>query len=339
MSGAAGQAVRAGIRESAGTGRSRPVNALLNPTAFLPPSLIPQLEPDPGEISKLLKSRKIADKNKKYQLFKLFYGQKAPIASCLNGIRAGASAAFDGLEWGARLKGVSGYSGDFLGGFLFQLWGALEIVLPGTEEHTRLGRLQKSMVSSLDVMYKAALHMASTEAQSKLSSQFVSVSTQEAERKYLQNGYLPTDVADRLCICCGHGYTDEPNTNITDARDNELSRGQWERQVSEDRATQAAGGTVLTNRGQPMAEGRQRPEPSYKNLIRHCHCIGSQCTTSSGPVPVEECPKRCIDDATGERYGFDPASGRCLCPICSCNNCPSYYTVSPAPFLRSLLLQ
>ena len=85
-----------------------------------------------------------------------------------------------------------------------------------------------------------------------------------------------------------------------------------------------------------MAVGRQRPEPSYKPLTMKCHCKDSQCSTSEGPVPVHECPKRCIDDDTGERYGFDEVTGHCLCPICACNSCPSFYTVSS--FLSCLFL-
>ena len=183
-------------------------------------------------------------------------------------------------------------------------------------------------MKALDIVYKAALHTASSDLQSKLSSQFVSVSQEESEQKYLQSGHLPTDMNDCTCICCGHKYTDEPDSNRLSARSNAALRGQWERQIAEDEAIRSAGGQVLTTRGTVMAVGRQRPEPSYKPLTLKCHCKDSQCSTSEGPVPVHECPKRCIDDDTGERYGFDEVTGHCLCPICACTSCPSFYTVS-----------
>ena len=93
MSNAAGQAVRAGIREGTGNGQSPWVNALTNPTAFLS-----RMTPSPEEISALLKSQKIASKDKKFNLFKQFFPQIVPLRSFLSSLGANNANEFDQLD-------------------------------------------------------------------------------------------------------------------------------------------------------------------------------------------------------------------------------------------------
>ena len=138
MSSAAGQAIHAGIRESSSNGQSCRTNATGNQTTFLP-----QMNPSPEEISKLLASRKIIDKAKKYDLFKQFHSQIVPLEECLNGIRPGAANSFWNLEWGSKVKGASGYTSEWLGGFLFKLLNSIDVLCPGNRDFSRLADAQK----------------------------------------------------------------------------------------------------------------------------------------------------------------------------------------------------
>ena len=93
MSNAAGQAVRVGIREGTGNGQSQWVNALTNPTAFLP-----RMTPSPEEISALLKSRKIASKDEKFNLFKQFFPQRVPLSNFVSSLGANNVTEFDQID-------------------------------------------------------------------------------------------------------------------------------------------------------------------------------------------------------------------------------------------------
>ena len=79
MSNAAGQAVRAAICEGTGNGQSQWVNALTNPTTFLP-----RMTPSPEDILDLLKSQKNASKDEKFNLFKQFFPQRVPLRNFLS---------------------------------------------------------------------------------------------------------------------------------------------------------------------------------------------------------------------------------------------------------------
>jgi hypothetical protein len=71
---------------------------------------------------------------------------------------------------------------------------------------------------------------------------------------------------------------------------------------------------------------RKRAASKMEVIVTRCCCAQFGYTTMDGLVPEGECPLKCIDDATGHRYGFD-AEGNCLCPICSCM-CSACYCVS-----------
>ena len=75
-----------------------------------------------------------------------------------------------------------------------------------------------------------------------------------------------------------------------------------------------------------MQQGRARNAPKFKNLIMNCHATQFGCITKEGSIPIVECPSQCIDKDTGARYGTDPTTGECLCPICSVRDCPRFYT-------------
>ena len=182
-------------------------------------------------------------------------------------------------------------------------------------------------------LYENASHTVSTALQAKFSSQFPKVTGPEVDRRYLEDGYIPPaavrpDGTVDPCFCCGHCFWDEPNENKAKVTRNLDKRARHESKVANDAALVAAGGVPLTEKGKPMQEGRKRNDPTYELLLRHCHCWQFLCMSMCGPVPSSECPTNCIDKSTGLRYGFDPVSGECLCPICQCDSCPRFYTVS-----------
>ena len=153
MSNAAGQAVRAGIREGTGNGQSQWVNALTNPTAFLS-----RMTSSPEEISALLKSQKIASKDEKFNLFKQFFPQRVPLRNFLSTLGANNTNEFDRLDWGEKVKAKTGYTTEGLGVFIFDLRNALALSLPMSHHFHSLGNAQKGMIQSLHVMYEKAEH-------------------------------------------------------------------------------------------------------------------------------------------------------------------------------------
>lgn len=236
------QAQRAGIREGNGNGSTstsgRAVNAS-NPS-------MPSLEPSSTDIVTLLKSQKIVKKDEKYALFKSVYERKTAFTAFLAELSPGASDEFVGLDcFKQAIKQKTGYTADVLGQYLFDIRNALRLILPRSQHHFALSESMKRVVISVSVRYEQARHTATTELQSKFSSQFVSVNADEADRKYLENGYksVPgSGLGD--CICCGHGYTDEPNSNIAAGQDNTNKRAAHEAEIASDEQTWADGGTV-----------------------------------------------------------------------------------------------
>ena len=137
------------------------------------------------------------------------------------------------------------------------------------------------------------------------------------------------------CIFCDHGYVDESDANRGKNERNTNKRAAWIAQGNIDLATWASGGTVYNGRNEPMAEGRKRPEPKYEQLFMTCHCTEFGCNTGEGDVPVDQCPIKCIDPATGIRYVIDQINGECQCPICRCNDCPRFYTPTAHQMYRT----
>ena len=131
-----------------------------------------------------------------------------------------------------------------------------------------------------------------------------------AHRKFLEDGYLPTDPAMRDCLFCGcQGTVDEPNTNLQAVQNNILIHHRHQGQLAQDNQAWARGEQVLTNRGTVMQQGRARNAPKFENLIMNCHATQFGCTIRERFVPIVECPIRCINKDTGARYGTDPTTG------------------------------
>ena len=328
MSNAAGQAARAGIREGIGDGN--PSTAFAAGHVRNNP-LLPNLAPSQADIIKLLQGRTILNKKAKYDAFKLVFNVKNAVSAYLNGLNAGSSASFDAVEWGETLKAAGGYSAEFLGETIYKIYSATTVLSPTSTNHTALTKDQKKAIVTVHTHVASAKLDATTKLQTAFSSQFLSsnqLKQGEYDRPYLVEGYLPVCQEIRKCICCKHSFVDEPNTNKVAVENNRRTRASHEALVASDNDTWANGGIVHNARGGEMQRGRRRNEPKYEVLILNCHCTQFGCTTSHGVVPKKECPIRCIDPSTGSRYGMNPETGECMCPICMCNDCPRFYTVS-----------
>jgi hypothetical protein len=234
------------------------------------------------------------------------------------------STAFDAIPFGPTLRPASGYTAEFLGQVIFDIRGAIESIIPLSTRFGGMDDVLQRSITGISVMVAQAEQTASMELQSQFSSQHLKVGPEERDRKFLVDGFLPINVSMRKCLHCGLRSIDEPNANNNRARANQLKHAAHQSQLVSDRAIEAGGGVVLNNRGEPMQAGRKRNEPKYDALVLNCHAGQFGCTTHEGPVPAVECPIGCIDDATGERYGFD-VEGDCNCPLCK-SRCRAFYT-------------
>ena len=320
MSNASLQAQRAGIRESSGFSSNAPTR---------PGGTIPNLRPNDDAIRKLLEGKKIAQLEEKYKAVQAIFNQRPALAVALNAITQGSSSSFDAVEWGSTrgFPAKSKFNAKSLADLLCDVRNALATILPSSVHHSGLPNVLRTPLRKISEIYESARMTAATELQVQFSSQFLNITGERADRKYLQDGYKPTVPGLSDCICCDHGWCDEPNENILKAARNARKKAAYDVQAEADSAAWANGQQVLSVRGEVMTQGRKRPDPKYEQLEIHCQCRNFRCLTSDGAVPSDQCPINCIDPDTNARYKIG-TDGSCLCPICSCNSCPSFFTVS-----------
>ena len=325
MSSASNQALRAGIRESNGTGSSVAAPRNAN-SANLP---LPRLQPSDESIIAQISKKTIANKERKFDIFKNVYNNKAALAAHLESLSAGSSAQLNSINWNdhnSKLKAKSNYSAPFLAQAIADIRQSLQPILPPSVNHTGLLASLKPVVAAVDTLYNQAQHVAATELESEFSSQVLTLSGPDASRRYLVDGYRPTIPGVEICMICGDGYIDEPNSNRVKAQRNQTKQAQYQSEAAADEAAWSRGEVVRNNKGEVMKEGRKRPEPKYKQLLLQCYCDEFGCTTGEGDVPTDQCPIKCIDPQTGKRYELDQ-NHNCLCPLCRCP-CKAAYTVS-----------
>lgn len=210
---------------------------------------------------------------------------------------------------------------------LHAIWSATVALSPDTRHARTLSETARKPLEELHRLLQTAEQNASQELEKNCSSKFFKLSGAKLSRKFLQNGYLPVHEAKRKCISCHHvGSIDEPNTNITAHTNNATKEVGYERQAIRDQEAWERGDNVLNNKGETMAKNRARPRPTMEVLTQECHCAQQHCTTNEGDVPTNQCIMKCIDPATGSRYGFNERNF-CLCPMCLCR-CRVAYDVS-----------
>ena len=323
MSNAAHQAQRANARESAATNSNAPTTERHH---------IPRLRPNDDEIRSVLEGKKIAQVDEKYKAVESIYNGRTALAAFLNDLPGESSLLLDQIDWNDTSRGFpkkQKFNAKSLANLLCDVWNALVPILPSTVHHNSVPTVAlKKSLKTIDDIYKNARAAAATDLQALFSSQFITLRGPDRDRKYLQNGYLPSIPALRRCLCCGHDNGDEPNENIARIQRNNQKKAAHNAQIESDKAAWASGQEVRNARNEVMTEGRKRPDPKYETIIIVCHCEEFSCTTGDGPVPTDQCPIRCIDPSTGNRYSMD-INGSCTCPICLCE-CSVAFTVSHA---------
>lgn len=213
MSGASNQAQRAGIRESTGNGN----NASSTTSSTHP--YIPRLDPNDDEIVKLLQGQKIVKKALKYKIVKNIFQNKAALSAYMEELKAGAESEFINIDFGVvgtttpAMKAIGQYTSDMLGQLLCNVRNAIRIILPRSQNFNGL-----TIVRELWVIYDSARLQAATELQSSFSSQFLTITGPERDRRYLDGGYAPTTPGHEICLVCTHEYCDEPDSNRTVTR-------------------------------------------------------------------------------------------------------------------------
>ena len=233
MSNTSNQATMVGICEGSGNGTSLGVAVATSSRTTTHP-LVPVLVPSRSQIVNLLKGTKIAKKREKYSAFKAIFQLKAEIADYLNSLNAGSSANFDAVKWETALKTVNNYNAGQLGELIGNIRNATMLIAPSSSNHAGLGFLQEKAINTIHIYYDQAKHDASYEIQSKSTSQCLTVKEPERDRKFLEDGYLPTDPAMRDCLFCGcQGTVDEPNTNLQAVQNNILIHRRHQGQLAQ----------------------------------------------------------------------------------------------------------
>ena len=323
MSTAAARAMRAGIREGSGSGAVGLDTAGGNENPE-----IPSLTPSDDSVIKILQGRTLLKLEEKYDIFASFHHAHAPLSVILLSLSTAATDEFDAIDWGGKLK--KKYSADFLGETLFRIYKATKLVHPpNTANYQLLTPDQQDAITTLYKRVNSAIHDASSALNNSFSNAFFTVNSLppgEYDRRYLEDGYLPTVPGFQYCIVCGLRACDEPNTNIVAAQRNAAKKITYHAQLLEDEQKRERGEVVLNNKNMPMADGRKRNAPKYESLLIHCHGLQCGCTSDVGDVPASECPIKCIDPETGDRYPVD-ISGVCECPYCK-SKCNAVYSVS-----------
>ena len=176
--------------------------------------------------------------------------------------------------------------------------------------------------SQIDLAVKTAISNLQAEFKSKQSSCFPALNLAESSRTYLQNGYLPLDIANRTCINCSHSYIDEPNSNkqCQDIYEKALRDYQKKKKDAQDEAAKS-GSTV-----------KRVVAPKLNPAYRHCHCSQMYCL-NVGSDSANSCPIKCKDPETNQPYGIT-ANGTCACPICKCQ-CSLAYTYDAPHIVRT----
>ena len=171
----------------------------------------------------------------------------------------------------------------------------------------------------VDKTIKAAISNFQADHQAKQSNCFPSLKQAEKNRKYLQNGFKPSDPAHCKCISCGRSYIDEPNTKLG-------LQSQYEKTLCE-----------YEERRRPQRKKRTRTKPQpntfqFQKWSSRTGCVtGFFCLSVGSSAIGSSCPIKCKDPEPGLSYGTT-MDGTCACPICKCP-CSVAYTNGAAQII------
>ena len=207
---------------------------------------------------------------------------------------------------------------------LFDLDSVLDFIRRQDDDQraTRAGvtdPINKMMMELKDTI-KSATSCARQSKDLAEQAKVITLTGEERDRMFLQGGgFLPQDEAHRYCPKCGHPSVDEPQKNRVVIERNKAKLENWSKEVEKFDECKRKGEPYVGSSGRVLSRRPAKPQDEVAYV--QCHCIQFGCISNAGDVDITECPIKCIDSATGERYGVDPASGDCLCPLCQCHCC------------------
>ncbi|CAB9521798.1 unknown protein [Seminavis robusta] len=174
------------------------------------------------------------------------------------------SPIYDALDRAIPKSFAKTANGEKMAKAVLGMYSALNACIEVLEEDgARVPRLLSRHFEELKLAIDSATANFQANALSKCSSVFVALTTQQKERCYKQNGFLPTDEAHRICVGCKHQFVDEPDTNKTVAEKNKVNRRAFEekKKQAEEEAKQ--------NKTKPKRMLAQKQSSNTDNAIAH----------------------------------------------------------------------
>jgi hypothetical protein len=188
-------------------------------------------------------------------------------------------------------------SGPSLGKAIIDIHAALKSLM---EAMPRPCCTTTKLFEQLDEAIMMAVSYFLSDMQSKQLSCFPSLTPAQCNRKYLQDGFLPSDEAHQLWIGCNHAFVDEPNTN---------------------KGLEAKYAKELAEFNRKKEEAKQNDSnkciaaPEMSMPYRQHHCLQIYCVNVQSAIG-NSCPIKYKKD-DGTFWGIKD-NGSCACPICLC---------------------
>lgn len=136
----------------------------------------------------------------------------------------------------------------------------------------------------------------------------------------------PTDEAHHKCASCGHELVDVPGNHTEIMARNIKRMEEWKEKKDAYDAAKAKGKSYKDKDGKVLTRAPPCPTKQLETILHVCHCHQMRCLDFNSDIG-SSCPLLCINPLTGTRFGPDPVTGGCSCPLCQCS-CDKAYKVS-----------
>lgn len=159
---------------------------------------------------------------------------------------------------------------------------------------------------SIKAWVETAEGLAMTSITHKANALFVKIEGIHVRRRFCEDGFVWTsDPLALACVSCQHTYVDMPNECKNFQLLNEQKNAAY--------AAELADWEEKKGRGEKVA--RKPTAPKLLVRVKHCHCHQFHCQGNPIVTPTQ-CPIRCINPLTRQRY--EMVDGKCQCPLCVC---------------------
>lgn len=202
---------------------------------------------------------------------------KDQLSQLLQNFDAGSAESFDRISWNANtagnMKARTAYSAGVLGSMIFEINGVLIPILPSSSNFGTLLLVLKNVITPIHMNYEIAVYTATSELQSKFSSQFIKLTGADADWKGHHFEHLRQRVMPMHWLRSW------------------LHRLTFWLSLLLDKQTHACGEPILTNNGSVMQSGRKCQEPiptlrcsmsaiaanlDAQQMRGRCHCGNAQ---------------------------------------------------------------